>query len=121
MLLINLDGHKTTTVGVSIENGTTVNTSTQQKPKHTQRTKFAKMIINPKLYEATRDEYHLTAKDGDLHSQIVLLNGKELLVNSSGVIPLLEPMKRNFSSPINVAPFSIVFVHIPNINVPACT
>ncbi|KAL8259529.1 hypothetical protein R6Q59_027482 [Mikania micrantha] len=117
LLLINLDGSNTTDVGVSIENATTVITSTQQK----QGTKFSKMFRNPTVNETSRDEYHLTAKDGDLHSQVVLLNGNELVVNSSGVIPLLEPIRKNFSSPITVAPFSIVFVHIPNIHVPACS
>lgn len=120
MLLINLDGLKSTNIGVNIENTATIISSTQQETKQ-RRTKFSKMLRNPKLNEATREEYHLTAKGGDLHSQIVLLNGNELLVNSSGIIPLLEPIKQNFSNPINVAPFSIVFVHIPNINVPACT
>ncbi|PWA60539.1 glycoside hydrolase, family 79 [Artemisia annua] len=121
LLLINLDGLKSTNIGVTIENTTTIITSTQQETKQRKRTKFSKMLRNPKLNEATREEYHLTAKGGDLHSQIVLLNGNELLVNSSGIIPLLEPIKQNFSCPINVAPFSIVFVHIPNIHVPACT
>ncbi|GJU55950.1 heparanase-like protein 3 [Tanacetum coccineum] len=121
LLLINLDGLKTANIGVTIENTTTIITSTQQETKQRKRTKFSKMLRNPKLNEATREEYHLTAKGGDLHSQIVLLNGNELLVNSSGMIPLLEPIKQNFSCPITVAPFSIVFVHIPNIHVPACT
>lgn len=117
MLLINLDGLKTTNIGLFFENATTIVKSIQQEPKHTQKTKFSKMLRNPKLAEATRDEYHLTAKNGDLHSQTVSLNGKELVVNSSGIIPLLEPIKENFSSPITVAPFSIVFVHIPSIHV----
>ncbi|KAJ0519637.1 putative glycosidase [Helianthus annuus] len=121
LLVINLDGFKTTNIGVFIENTTTVITSTQQNATQKQRTKFSKMLRNPRIDEAQRDEYHLTAKDGDLHSQIVLLNGVELLVNSSGVIPSLEPIQKNFSSPISVAPFSIVFVHIPTIRVPACT
>ncbi|KAM0065837.1 putative glycosidase [Helianthus debilis subsp. tardiflorus] len=121
LLLINLDGFKTTNVGVIIGNTTTIITSTQQNATQKQRTKFSKMLRNPRIDEAQRDEYHLTAKDGDLHSQIVLLNGIELLVNSSGVIPSLEPIQKNFSSPIMVAPFSIVFVHMPTIRVPACT
>ncbi|XP_076956535.1 heparanase-like protein 3 [Bidens hawaiensis] len=123
LLLINLDGFNKTNVGIYIENATTIITSTQQNPKQKQkqRTNFSKMLRDPKIYEASRDEYHLTAKDGDLHSQIVLLNGNELLVNSWGVIPSLEPIRCNFSSPIMVAPFSIVFVHIPTIRVPACT
>lgn len=70
--------------------------------------------------EAFREEYHITAKDGNLHSQTVLLNGKILSVNSSGNIPSLEPQHVNSSEPIMVAPFSIVFIHIPNIVLPAC-
>lgn len=81
------------------------------------------MLRNPTNYEARiiREEYHLTPKDGDLHSQVVLLNGNELVVNSTGVIPSLEPIRTNFSSPITVAPFSIVFVHLPDIRLPSCT
>ncbi|PWA96981.1 hypothetical protein CTI12_AA033810 [Artemisia annua] len=37
-----------------------------------------------------REEYHLTAKDGNLHSKVMLLNGEELSVTSSCDIPLLE-------------------------------
>jgi heparanase 1 len=70
--------------------------------------------------ESAREEYHLTAKDGNLHSQTVLLNGNILSVNSSGDIPPLEPLYANSSNPIKVAPFSIVFAHIPNLVVPAC-
>lgn len=68
----------------------------------------------------TREEYHLTAKDGDLHSQTMLLNGHELSVDSSGSIPALEPRFFNSSEPITVAPFSIVFAHIPYVFLPAC-
>ncbi|KAI7755604.1 hypothetical protein M8C21_016677 [Ambrosia artemisiifolia] len=121
LLLINLDGFNTTNVGVFIENATTIIASTQRNPTQNRRTKFSKVLRKPRIEEEQRDEYHLTAKDGDLHSQIVLLNGKELLVNSSGVIPSLEPIQKNFSSLINVAPFSIVFVHMHTIRVPACT
>jgi len=67
-----------------------------------------------------REEYHLTAKYGDLHSRVMLLNGKELTVNSAGQIPSLEPMIVGISDPTSVAPFSIVFVHITNITLPAC-
>ncbi|KAL4560234.1 hypothetical protein LXL04_032384 [Taraxacum kok-saghyz] len=120
LLLINLDGNKTTNVGISFINATKIITRTKKEPNQTKRTKFSKMIRNPKINEAIREEYHLTAKAGDLHSQIVLLNGKELAVNSSGIIPSLKPIKRNFSIPINVAPYSIVFVHIPSVRLPAC-
>ncbi|KAE7997651.1 hypothetical protein FH972_002266 [Carpinus fangiana] len=70
------------------------------------------------VYE--REEYHLTAKDGNLHSQKVVLNGNILTVNSSGEIPPLEPLYANSSNPIKVDPFSIVFVHIPDLLLPAC-
>lgn len=67
-----------------------------------------------------REEYHLTPKDGDIHSQTVLLNGQVLAVDSSGAIPPLEPKKVNPLDAITVAPSSIVFVDIPTILVPAC-
>lgn len=70
--------------------------------------------------ETAREEYHLTAKDGNLHSQTMLLNGKILNVNSSGNIPNLEPSYVNSSEPIVVGPFSIVFAHIPYVGPPAC-
>lgn len=73
-----------------------------------------------KMSEMEREEYHLTAKDGNLHSQVMLLNGHILTVNSSGEMPPMEPVSVNSSEPITVAPFSIVFAHIPNVVVPAC-
>lgn len=92
-------------------------TSTTQENR-SRRTKFA---TGPAIIgEGTREEYHLTAKDGDLHSQTMLLNGKILAVNSTGDIPPLEPIYVNESDPIAVAPFSIVFAQIPYINFPAC-
>ncbi|VFQ67377.1 unnamed protein product [Cuscuta campestris] len=68
-----------------------------------------------------RKEYHLSAKNGDLHSQTVLLNGEELGLDPSGKIPLLEPRVVDPEEPINVAPFSIVFAHLPFVSLPACT
>ncbi|KAL5100813.1 hypothetical protein RYX36_005140 [Vicia faba] len=71
--------------------------------------------------ETTREEYHLTPQNGNLHSQILLLNGNVLTVNSDGDIPPLEPVFVNSSKPIRVAPFSIVFSHIPDAVVSACS
>lgn len=67
-----------------------------------------------------REEYHLTPKHGDIHSQTMLLNGQVLDVDGSGMIPSLEPKRVNPSEPIIVAPSSIVFIDIPTILVPAC-
>ncbi|KAL1335137.1 hypothetical protein HN51_064074 [Arachis hypogaea] len=69
-----------------------------------------------------REEYHLTAQERDLHSQTTLLNGKVLTVNSAtGDIPPLNPLYVNPSMPIIVGPLSIVFAHIPDVDIPACS
>ncbi|XP_057422453.1 heparanase-like protein 3 [Lotus japonicus] len=68
-----------------------------------------------------RREYHLTPKDGDLHSQIMLLNGNILTVNSAGEIPPLVPLYIDPSKPIVVRPQSIVFAHIPDVVLTACS
>ncbi|KAM7490064.1 hypothetical protein LguiA_032985 [Lonicera macranthoides] len=120
LLLINLDGKTTAQVGVSVENGTTNEVLRLQETQGNQRTKFSRMSQYPGISGYTKEEYHLTAKDGNLHSQTVLLNGQILSVNSSGMIPSLDPMKVNLSDPIAVAPFSIVFAHLPSIQVSAC-
>ncbi|WOL00508.1 heparanase-like protein 3 [Canna indica] len=73
-----------------------------------------------KAAQATREEYHLTAMNGDLHSQTMLLNGRILAVDSKGNIPELAPIKVGASQPIIIEPFSIVFAHIPYFDAPAC-
>nr|KJB27356.1 hypothetical protein B456_004G293000 [Gossypium raimondii] len=73
-----------------------------------------------KLGNTSREEYHFTAKDENLHSQKVVLNGKILALNSSGGIPPMEPVNRSMTDPIIVAPFSYVFSHISSIILPAC-
>lgn len=70
---------------------------------------------------AAREEYHLTPQDGNIHSQIMVLNGNALTVTAGGDIPPLEPLFVNSSKPIRVAPFSIVFIHIPDAFVPVCS
>ncbi|GLJ49120.1 hypothetical protein SUGI_1036230 [Cryptomeria japonica] len=69
----------------------------------------------------SRLEYHLTAKDGDLHSQTMLLNGKALDVTPKGEIPALEPIEVNPQMPISIAPLSIAFVSLPYVQVLACS
>ena len=120
MLLINLDNSTTVQVHVTL-NYTGI---LHHKHKHhshrsikSHRSHNTRIIQLPD--DATREEYHLTAKDGNLHSQTMLLNGNILDVNSSGDIPPIEPIHVNLSEPISVAPFSIVFVHLPYV-LPAC-
>lgn len=104
LLLINLDNSTTVQVGVSVENGP-VSSNTK---------------LDTRNETVVREEYHLTAKDGDLHSRTMLLNGEILQLNSSGQIPPLEPRRVDPSQPISVAPYSILFTQIP-IHLPACT
>lgn len=106
VLLLNLDNSTTVQAKVALNTSTSPGQK-QRAHKHHKR-------------NIPREEYHLTAKDGNLHSQTVLLNGKILDVNSSGHIPPLEPLHVKSSNAIEVAPFSVVFVHIPNLVLPAC-
>ncbi|XP_020594994.1 heparanase-like protein 1 [Phalaenopsis equestris] len=68
-----------------------------------------------------RKEYHLTAKDGNHRSRIMLLNGRTLQLSEDGKIPDLVPSYIYSNSPIIVAPLSIVFVVMPNFDAEACS
>ncbi|XP_058203311.1 heparanase-like protein 3 [Rhododendron vialii] len=109
LLLINLDGNNTAQVEVSISNVIV-----------TQPLNRNSAPLSAKSGVITREEYHLTAANGDFQSQTVLLNGKPLTVDSSGGIPPLLPVRVDPSQPVTVGPYSIVFVHFPSIRVPAC-
>jgi heparanase 1 len=68
-----------------------------------------------------REEYHLTSKDGNIQSDVVLLNGIPLKLTEKLDIPELKPIFVSSSSPIKVDPYSIVFVHLKGFKAPACT
>ncbi|KDP41275.1 hypothetical protein JCGZ_15682 [Jatropha curcas] len=70
--------------------------------------------------EQQREEYHLTPKDGNIQSDVLLLNGTPLKLTSSLDIPAMEPKLVTSSSPITIAPDSIVFVVIRNLRASAC-
>ncbi|XP_024024267.1 heparanase-like protein 3 [Morus notabilis] len=122
VLLINLD-NSTTVLGKVAFNGTW---SLEQKQTHHHRHhhhhhhRSRTSIPRSLKSETAREEYHLSAKDGDLHSRTMLLNGNILSIDSSSNIPTLQPVYINSSKPIVVRPFSIVFAHIPYVVVPAC-
>ncbi|PIN20295.1 Beta-glucuronidase [Handroanthus impetiginosus] len=78
------------------------------------------LIHGKQVSRTIREEYHLSPLGGNIQSQTVLLNGKVLSVDSSGSIPALKPVTVFASKPITVAPYSIVFVHLPNVVIPAC-
>ncbi|XP_047339134.1 heparanase-like protein 3 [Impatiens glandulifera] len=116
LLLINLDNSTTVETSVSF-NGSWAIRHKHRSNRSSHDFHHRKRV---RLSESTREEYHLTAKDGSLHSQIMLLNGKALMVDSYGNIPVLDPIIVNATEEITVAPFSIVFSHLPYVNLPAC-
>ncbi|KAF2311239.1 hypothetical protein GH714_021126 [Hevea brasiliensis] len=67
---------------------------------------------------ATREEYHLTPKDGYLQSQTMVLNGIPLELTENGDIPRLDPVHNNVNSPIYISPLSITFIVFPNFDAP---
>ncbi|XWS73004.1 hypothetical protein CRYUN_Cryun02cG0088600 [Craigia yunnanensis] len=123
LLLVNLDN--STTVQAKLAFNSTMTLLQKHRSltlHHTHKSNKTMIIQLPQGTDAEirREEYHLTAKDGNLHSQTMLLNGNILSVNSSGIIPPLEPLHVNSPKPITVAPLSIVFIHMPDVIVPAC-
>lgn len=119
LLLINLDNKTTVDVNLSLNNTWRVHKLKSLRHHHHHKANKPRNSMIGGIN--TREEYHLTAKNGDLHSQVMMLNGKELMVNSSGEIPPLEPIYVNSSEPISIAPFSIVFAHIPHLTLYACS
>ncbi|KAE8781343.1 heparanase [Hordeum vulgare] len=69
---------------------------------------------------ATREEYHLLPEGGNIHSQVMLLNGRALTTDA-GNIPRMEPIIVDAAQHISIAPLSIAFVHMPNYYAPACS
>ncbi|KAL6974052.1 heparanase [Sarracenia purpurea var. burkii] len=117
LLLLNLDNSTTVNTKVAF-NGTRRFQRKHKSRGH--RTKSMQIQPRKKVSDMIRKEYHLTAKDGNLHSQNMLLNGMILRANSSGHIPPLKPINVNSSVSITIAPLSIVFAHIPYVVFPAC-
>ncbi|TYH00567.1 hypothetical protein ES288_A10G288600v1, partial [Gossypium darwinii] len=68
-----------------------------------------------------REEYHLTPKDGNILSSVVLLNGTPLELLDSLEIPELKPKLVVGLTPIRIAAHSIAFVTIRDFNAPACS
>ncbi|CAK9201177.1 unnamed protein product [Sphagnum jensenii] len=79
------------------------------------------LLTAPSKTSTTRLEYHLTAANGDLHSQVMLLNGNALGVTLDRNIPTLTPVQVDSSTPISVAPLSIVFAQLPDAGVQICS
>ncbi|KAK1392719.1 heparanase-like protein 3 [Heracleum sosnowskyi] len=125
LLLINLDNATTVKVNPTFNNSSwqqDLHHSHHHHHHHHHQHRSKTTRLPPKVHpimRATREEYHLTAKDGNIHSRTMLLNGNPLTVDPSGRIPALKPLNILSSEPIIVAPYSIVFVHLPVV-LPAC-
>lgn len=116
--MINLSGNTTSEVSISANNKAYKHLKQHERPSK-KKTKHVKGF-GERAMGFTREEYHLTPKDGNIQSQTMLLNNKILGIDSSGNIPKLEPIELEATQPITVAPYSIVFVHIPYFSAPAC-
>ncbi|KAL7093415.1 hypothetical protein ACP275_11G040000 [Erythranthe tilingii] len=128
LLLINIDGNTTVNAKIDVygrvmhmQNRSNIHHHHHHHHHHHRKSKGTPLHHNKQASaNNAREEYHLTPLGGDIHSQTVLLNGKKLTVDSSGVIPALDPVTVNSLEPLIVAPYSIVFVHMPNFDVSAC-
>lgn len=67
-----------------------------------------------------REEYHLTPKNGNILSDVLLLNGTPLELTASSDIPAMNPELVDAELPITVVPDSIVFATLRGFNAPAC-
>ncbi|KAL2326170.1 hypothetical protein Fmac_025228 [Flemingia macrophylla] len=65
-----------------------------------------------------REEYHLTPKDGNIQSDVVLLNGTPLQLTKSLDIPEMKPQLVDAYSPIIAKPDSIIFIHTNGFKAP---
>eukprot|EP01018_Ginkgo_biloba_P014040 Gb_35069 [translate_table: standard] len=123
VLLINFSNDTRIHVWVSADSRTSTretSTSPELFSIHEQKNHLSERPWGQVVNKKYRREYHLTAKDGDLHSQTMLLNGRILDVTPEGQIPSLDPVMVNARKRISLAPLSIAFVSIPNVHLPAC-
>ena len=111
ILLINLSN---STVSVDVNLKSAISTENRKKSK----------LIPHKPKEgmtSTRHEYHLSALNGDLHSQTSVLNGVPLELTPSGNLPSLDiPVVKENSAAVSVKAYSIVFVVLPDAQIPLC-
>lgn len=124
MVLINLS--KSTSFLVTVLNDLNVDlvegSNIHKDRSFTHGLKQTVSWIGKKAFDGseTREEYHLTGKDGNYLSRTMLLNGNPLQLTKNGEIPELVPLFAAINSPISIAPLSIVFVVFPKFEARAC-
>ncbi|ONK75774.1 uncharacterized protein A4U43_C03F20410 [Asparagus officinalis] len=67
-----------------------------------------------------REEYHLTAMNGNHLGREMLLNGNLLQLTEDGNIPDMNPVYVPVNSPVSVAPLSVAFVVFPQFEARPC-
>lgn len=77
-------------------------------------------LYPPLTVNTQREEYHLTPKGGNIQSDELLLNGTPLKLTKTLDIPPLHPKLVDPTTPIKVAPDSIVFSTLRDFDAPAC-
>ncbi|ONL94923.1 Heparanase-like protein 1 [Zea mays] len=125
ILLINLSN--TTGYNVTLQND--INVSLGKRPDLEKRSSFTHRLRKavswlgrkPASNTRRREEYHLTAKDGDLQSKTMLLNGAPLELGDAGSIPAMDPVLVAVDLPVQLAPTSIAFVVLPKFEAKACS
>ncbi|RLN29307.1 hypothetical protein C2845_PM05G37510 [Panicum miliaceum] len=96
LLLINLSN--TTGYNVTLQND--INVSLDKRPDLEKRSSFTQRLrkavswlgSKPSSDTKKREEYHLTAKDGNLQSKTMLLNGVPLELGDDGSVPAMNPV-----------------------------
>ncbi|KAL8465206.1 hypothetical protein ACS0TY_034636 [Phlomoides rotata] len=121
VLLINLSNQTTYDVDVESLNNAALQQVTKKRSFAHRLKRTVSWIGNKASDEKLcREEYHLTPKNGDLQSTIMLLNGKPLQLTDRGAVPSLAPLHRYTNSDLNISPFSIKFIVYPNFSAPGC-
>ncbi|KAG9153276.1 hypothetical protein Leryth_024092 [Lithospermum erythrorhizon] len=68
----------------------------------------------------SREEYHLTPEDRNIHSRTIMLNGQPLQLTDVGDVPSFPSVLVDVKSAITISPLSIKFIVFPNLNAPGC-
>lgn len=123
LLLINLSNQ--TDFIISVRNSLTMRLHVEKKVQRESLLmrslkRSVSWVGNEASEGATREEYHLTPKDGYLQSETMVLNGIPLELTENGDIPRLDPVHNNVNSPIYINPLSISFIVFPNFDAPSC-
>ncbi|GER38612.1 heparanase 1-like protein, partial [Striga asiatica] len=119
VLLINLSNQ--TTYNVEVQSDEQNQNRAKKRNSITDRLKKSVSWVGNKASDEKlyREEYHLTPENGNLTSQVMLLNGHPLKLTKNGGIPSLVPSLVKMGSILTISPLSIKFVVYRNFWSPA--